>query len=349
MAELILKIGGQQFSGWQNVRVRRSIEQLAATFELKLTERWATAGEGSQPWEIRHGDACTLSLDNNLVITGYVDDTLPQFDADNHSIDVVGRGRSGDLIDCSAIHKSGEWKNRNMLQIATDLVAPFGIKVSAATDIGVPFKKFSIQEGETCFEAIERMARMRGVLVVEDPAGNLLIIRTDSDRIVTALVQGQNILTGSAAFSLRDRYSKVTVKGADIGSDWSTPEQNAQPAAEAIDKAVGRYRPLIIIAEEPANNSRLRTRALWEVAVRMGRSARPIIGVQGWQHADGLWLPNRLVSIQSPYLQLDREMLISAVTYVKDENGTRSELELVRPEAFELLAQPESQEVDPWS
>lgn len=345
MADLILGINGQNYSGWQQIRVRRGIEQLTGSFDLAVTDRWAGQPE---PWAISMGDACRLSMGGETVITGFVDDCLPSFDDKTHQLQVVGRDATSDLVDCSAIWKTGEWKDRTLQQIAADLLKPFGLSVTALVAVGAPFKKFSLQEGETVFEAIERAARMRGLLLISDPQGNLVITRAGTERIATALVQGQNILGASATFSLRDRYRDYIVKGSQPGSDWSTPEQNAGPEGKSCDQGIKRHRPLVLIAEGAADNNRLAERAVWEAAVRMGRSARPVIRVQGWQHQDGLWQPNRLVAVDCPYLKLQREMLIAAVDYLKGPDGTTAELELVRPEAFELLPVPEPEGDSTW-
>lgn len=336
--QVILTVNGASYGGWTEVEINRGIEQIAGTFSLGLTERWADQDE---PWPIIPGDKCTVAIDGEVVITGYVDDVLPSFDANQHAVTIVGRDKTSDLVDCSAIAKSGSWAGRTLLQIAQDLCAPFGVSVSAETDYGTAFQRSALQEGETVFEALERAARMRGVLLISDAQGGMVITRAGSERIATALTQGENVLSGRGTFSLRDRFSEIICKGQSFGIDESTPEHNAQPSGPAADTNVPRYRPLIIVAEDVADSKGMKDRAIWETAVRMGRSARPEITVQGWRHADGLWLPNRLVAVQCPWLQTERDMLIVNVSYLLDDGGTRTVLELCRQEGFELLAVPE--------
>jgi len=338
MPDVVLTVAGKQYAGWQQIEIRRGIEQVAGTFELSVTDRWAGT---EQAWPIQKGDACTVTADGDLLISGYVDDVLPFFDADQHGITVVGRDKTADLVDCSAIVKSGEWRGRTLLQVAKDIAGPFGIDVRAETDVGEPFKTAALQEGETAWEALERAARMRAVLMVSDAAGGLVITRAGTQRVAAVLAQGKNILAARGAFSMRDRYSEYICKGQNTGFDYSTPEQNAQPKATAQDLQVGRYRPLIIVAEDIADTQGLKARALWEAAVRMGRSSRPQITVQGWRHGAGLWLPNTLVPVDCPYMYLSIDMLIVAVTYRIDDAGTLAHLELCRPEAFALLPVPE--------
>lgn len=346
MPDLTLIVNGHEYAGWKEVRVRRSLESMTPTFDMLVSDRWA--GQSSS-WAIRAGDACQVFLDGHLVATGNVDESLPFFDSSSHGIQIVGRGKTADLIDCSAISGSGEWHNRKLGQIAADICKPFGIVVVVATDQGAAFKKFALQEGETAFEALERLARQRGVFYQENAQGQLVISSAGTERIKTALVQGENIKAGSGTFSLRDRYSQYVCKGSAPGSAWATPEQNASPSGKADDGNVKRYRPLIILSETPGDSAKLKDRAIWEAAVRMGRSARPALTfAPGWQHQAGLWLPNILVACKVPYFQLDRDMLIASCTWSKDSNGSRTEIELVRPEAFELLAIKEQAEESLW-
>jgi prophage tail gpP-like protein len=54
------------------------------------------------------------------------------------------------------------------------------------------------------------------------------------------------------------------------------------------------------------------------------------------------------VAVQSHWLQLERDMLITGVTCRKSRNGTSCDLELVRPEAYDMRPLPDTEEADPW-
>lgn len=332
-----LYVGAEIYGGWQRVSVTRSIEQIANGFELEVTERWP-GQSASRP--IRPGEKCALKLDGETVITGYVDDSEPTFGKQAHSLSVKGRDATGDLVDCSAIHKAGQWANAPLDRIARDLCAPFGIQVKVETNAGKPFPSYKIDPGETAFECIERAARLKAVLLISDGEGNLVITRAGNQRVDTALVEGQNILEGRGHFSWKDRYSIVTVKGQERGDDFFFGENAAAPSASARDESITRYRPLIVLAEAHGAGATLRDRATWERNVRMGRGNRGTINVQGWRDAEGkLWQPNTLVTVTSPLLWLDQaEMLIVGCTYTLDDNGTRTALSIARREAFDLVA-----------
>lgn len=331
MGDVVLTVNGRDYAGWTDVRISRGIEQLSGAFRVHYSERWAGL---QKSWPIAPGDACTVSVGGTTVITGYVDTVRPRYDAHSHGVSLTGRDAAGDLVDCSAANSPGTWKNRTLTQIAAAIAKPFGISVKADIDVGVPFKNFSLNPGESAFEAIERLCRYRGVMPVSDGAGNIIITGPGTQRIPLRLIEGENILSADGELSWRDRYSHYTVKGSSPGSNFSTPALDAGPKGEADDPNVTRFRPLIIIAEEPGSAVAFKKRAQWEAAVRRGRAARSLIEIQGWRHSSGLWQPNRIVNVKTPWLQIDADMLIAAVHFSRNGRGTRTKLEVCSPEAF---------------
>jgi len=331
-----LKVGGSYFGGWTSLSVTRSIEQIAGTFNLDMTERWPGSAELHK---ILPGQACQLYLDGQVVIDGYNDDVEPEYDRASHAVRVTGRDKTGDLVDCSAIHKSGQWHNVKLDVIARDLIKPFGIGLKVETDVGKAFPSWNIEEGESVFECLSRAARMRAVMLVSDAEGNLVIARAGSVQVEDALVEGKNILSASAKFSWKDRHSSYLIKGQNKGGDDWEGAAVAHPSASIADEVVSRYRPLVVVAEDHGSSGTLRDRAEWERNVRAGRASRATITVQGWTRVNGeLWQPNTLVHVTSPMLMVDAPLLIAGCTYRLDERGTVTQIAVARREAFELFA-----------
>ena len=340
MPELILQVGGKNYTGWQQVGVSLGMEQVAGSFDLTVSDLHLGQVDA---WRIFPGDACRLLLGSTPVITGYIDEVNPEYDKESHTIQVSGRDRTGDLVDCAALHKAGVWYKASLKRIAEDICAPFGVKVVVATDLGKPFAQFSIWHGETAFECLDRAARMRGVLLMSDGAGNLVLTRAGKERISTALVKGQNIEKGSGNFSWKDRFSRYIIKGQAPGDSWNldNAEHHLEVKASVPDADVTRYRPHVIIAEQ-GDGSTYKDRVTWERNVRAGRCSRVTYTVSGWEHAGGLWLPNRLVPVSDPLLGIDSERIIAQVRLTLDEeSGTRTQLELCKKEAFDLINLPD--------
>lgn len=330
-----LKVGGSYYGGWTSLSVTRSIEQIAGTFSLDVTERWPGS---SLQRVIRPGEACQLLLDGHPVIDGYIDDVEPESDKQSHTVRISGRDKTADLVDCSAIHKSGQWKGAKLESIARDLLKPFGIGLKVETATGAAIDSWNIEEGESVFECLSRAARLKAVLLVSDAEGNLVITRASKTQISDALVEGQNILTSTGKFSWKDRFSHYIVKGQSKATDDFFGDHAAQVQARVKDEVVSRYRPLVVVAEDHAHAASARDRAEWERNVRMGRACRATITVQGWSRPGGdLWQPNTLVHVASPSLSVDAELLIAGCTWRLDERGTVTQIAVARREAFDLV------------
>lgn len=338
MADLRLNIGGNSYGGWTAMYLHASVEEIAGTVELSLTERWP---EHQEPLVIDPGAACTVSIDGQTVITGYVDAVEAGADASNHTLSVSGRDKTADLVDCSAVHAKGEWRNARIDQIARDLATPFGVQVRTSGDLGSPFPSWAIEPGESAYDCLERAARQRGVLLTSDGTGALVIGQPGTATVATALRMGDNLLSGRIRNDNASRYSEYRVLGQRAGSDQVSGAAAAQVKATAKDSGVARYRPLVIVDEDQGDIAGFQRRAKWEASVRAARALTYTAMVQGWQHASGLWRTNTLVQVYDPVLRLDRQLLVRDVDYVcDDQSGQITQLVLTPAEAYSLLKMP---------
>lgn len=328
-----LLVDGSAYAGWTAVTVRRSIEAVAASYRLELTDRWP--GE-TEPWPLRPSDECQVRESGDTLITGYIDSVNGTLAASEHTLAVRGRDRTADLVDSSAEVSPGEWSGLDLLQVARKIVSPYGIAVRAEVDVGEPFPVFKTQPGETGFEALEQAARQRGLLLVSDREGALVITRPGNQRAIDGLVQGQNVLRARASASHEQRYARYIVLGSRPGSDNTQREQAAGVRGEATDAVLsGRERTLVVIAEKGVSPAAAKNRAEWEATTRAARAATLRVTVQGWRQSDGsLWAPNRIVPVDVPALRAQGDMLISQVTYRLDQNGSRAQLALARADAY---------------
>lgn len=345
MSSIVLKANGIVHSGWKTITVQRSIEQLADTFSLTLSERWAqNLADSERKRSIKVGTPCEIAIDDETIITGYVDDVLPNYDAQTHEIEIVGRSALGDLVDCSLEGK--QYKNKKLDELARIVCKPFGIGVVVAADIGGPFTSPTIEAGQSPFEFLAQFARSRAVRMVSDRDSNLVLTRTGTERIRTALELGKNIKSASAEFTQRDRFDKYTVLGQQAGGNTLTGAAASEVKGTAIDKQVVRYRPMVSQAEGSVNADDAKIRARWESNTRFGRSQAVVYTVLGWRHADGLWKPNTLVPVKDHYLDINEDRLIVSVQFIMDESGQRTELQVMPPQAFDLIALPEPETDD---
>ncbi len=341
MVDVVLVVGGQRFSGWKEITLIRSMEKGEFEFDLVVSNRW----KDSSTRGIKEGDAIKLYLGNELLVSGFVDARDPQYDAENHSLLITGRSVVGDLVDCSTTGK--QFKNQTLLQIAEALCKPFGINVVVAedVDVGAPFKERAIDEGQPIWEFLEQAARVRALRLMSTPEGNLLITQASEERAAESLELGRNIRRASAHFSLRSRYSHYIVLSNQERGESLQASDIAHPRAEVIDTAVKRirYRPLVIVNDDPANLNDCRIRADWQRNTHYGRGNSIVYTVGGWQEIPGgkSWRPNTRVYVDDSYAEIKQDMQIVEVRLKLTKQGRYSELKVMPPEALALLPLPE--------
>ena len=342
--EVTLTIEGRRYEGWTSATVTRSIETIASTFAVSVSER--DPGTDARR-AVVPGQVCSLALDDEVVVLGYVDGVSVGYDASSHSVDIRGRDLTGQLVDCSAANQPGEWHEARLLDIVQQLAAPFQISVRLAaftTATREPFARFRIEEGESVFEAIDRACRIKGVLPLPSTRGGIVLGLPSRARAGVRLERGVNILSASGELSWVDRYSVYTVRGQQAGTDETWGADAAHVEAESRDRGITRHRPLTVIAEQGVSLPDARQRANWEASVRTGRSRRASVLVQGWRESRdegaALWTPGRVVRLTDDWLGLDRDMLIASVVHARSNNGgTTTQLSLYPEEA--LIPMPE--------
>lgn len=339
--DFTLKLNGASYKGWTEMSLSRSMEQSSGSFRLSLTSQPEDSYIDKQ---LMPGVRAEILLNGQATLIGYVDQVSSNYDANMARLDVVGRDKVGDLIDCAAtVDGPFEYHNQRLDQVLDKILSPFDIPVSYADDVGAPFKRLAIQPGETAFELIERLCRFRSLLPISDGVGGLIVTKPARLRSSGRLVYGENILEGSIDLDYTSRFSLVVVKGQEEGTSDNTADDVAGGEGRATDALVTRYRPKVIVGENPDSQLSLIDRAAWDVSMNRARSVTARYKVQGWT-TDGisdLWMVNTIVMVKDPLRGLNREMLIKAVGFERSLQGTYTTLELVLPDAFDIPAEAE--------
>lgn len=338
MPDVQLFINGEIFSGWTSVIIKKSLEQIAGSFELGFTEKFP--GQ-TAAWKIRLGDSCTVSLEGILVITGFVDDINIAYTDTSHTLLVRGRDITGDLVDCSHIGDVTEWKEQELSKIVNTMCSPFDIPVVKSVDTGKNIDH-RINEGDTIFESISKLCKQRSILPVNFGDGKLTLTRVENTELSQVpLVLGENILSGNFVQSNRDRHSKYIIKSQGTGFDEKLLTDFTEPLGESLDANITRYRPLVIISETQGDNASLQERARWESTTRAGRSRKFVCKVQGWKQfpfAD-LWEINKLVKIKDNESGINDTWLISGLNFsLTETGGTITEITTMPPVAFQQIS-----------
>jgi prophage tail gpP-like protein len=318
-------VNGEQYSGWETARISRSLESVAGTFEFTTSDRWDNDMES---WMIDSQDAIRVVVGSDLVLTGYVDRPHPRLSSGEHAFSVMGRDKQCDIVDCSAVNRPGEWRNKKVEQIANDICRPYGVVIIADVDTGGIVPLFRIQPGEKCFEALERLAKARSLMLSGDPSGNIHLKTFTATPLGITLQEGVNILEAEYENDVSLRYSHYIVEGQGIGQD----KQSHQMRQTADDPDIERYRVLDFQAGECAGDSYGSNRADWEARVRGARGETGNILVPGWRDDQRrLWAVDTVVAVDCPSCKMQGEFLINEVEFLKSRDGTTTRLQLRSP------------------
>lgn len=342
-SELKIVVAGRKFGGWQDVKVSRGVERASGDFDIRCTQHWPGQDER---FEIADGDACEIWIGADKVLTGYVEKNKVRRTGSEASCHIAGRSKTCDLVDCSPDFATVEYAGQNIGQIARRIAAPFRIDV-VASDVGPIFPVAAAHHGETCWKLIERLARQRQLLVMDDPDGRLVLARladTPSDDALVHPSDGLKMIETERDSS--HRFSEYVAK-AQAGGRWTDVGSDSEAsAAESLahvqgstfrDPGVTRYRPKTILAEGAAKKEGVDARAEWECRRRIGQALKVNASRVKWrQYSSGkLWVPNLLVPVQIPAANVDARLALSEVSYRKnDADGEICDLLLVPPEAL---------------
>jgi prophage tail gpP-like protein len=381
-----LLVNGSEYGGWKSVRISAGIERQARDFELEVTDRWP--GQSEIPRSIQPGDPCQVFIGDDLIMTGYVDATPIRYDGKSVSVGVKGRSKTADLVDCCPIESGkstaassgggqwrdvigpegkkpnvvkpaatavNQWRHQKMEVIAAGLAAPYGVRVIAEVDTGKVIPDHQVQIGETVFESIDRMMRLRHVLSTDNEKGDLVFIDVGSAGVAgIALELGKNLLSGSTELDYKGVFSTYICKGQrsgndeQYGADVAEEEGEAEETnsttvtgetATATDARAKRRRVLVIKQSGQADGGTCQDRADYERAHRAAKALQTNYTVAGWRQEDGrLWLPNMMVRVRDALIGFDTDMVIAEISWLLDSQGLRTEIKVGPPDGYRTKA-----------
>ncbi|WP_105663389.1 phage baseplate assembly protein [Cronobacter dublinensis] len=334
---VFLRVNGREWGGWTSVRISAGIDRAARDFNVEITRHWPGATEPKP--QIKNGDAVEVKIGDDLVLTGWVEATPVRYDARSLSMAIVGRSKTGDLIDCTAT--PSQHTGATLAEIAASLAEPFKVNV---IDAGAPTAALidaQPQHGETVIGCLYRLLGQVQALVYDNEKGELVLGVVGSAKAATALVLGENVLSCDTERSIKDRFSEYLVTGQRPGTDDDFGEATiAAIKQKSGDSAITRYRPHTIQQSGAATSATCKARCEFEQAQRAAKTRETTYTVQGWRQGDGaLWAPNMKVIVYDPFCGFDNEeLVIGEVTFIKGDQGTTTELRVAPADAY--LPQP---------
>lgn len=273
---ITLQANGQKYDNLLSFSIKKNIEDLCGTFEITAT---STDNYADNPIEPQ--SPVVIAIDDEPVVTGFVDDVEVSFSTDSHTISISGRDKTADFVDSTLDAKtfnppiSFEELLKKLLTIVGYTVVSKNKKVglglaSTQNQISIinnygEIAKFTTAEGiqlrssESAFNLIKRCAEKRQLVLNSNGNGDIVIARIGDKRSVTILqnLQGvqdsiainNNLKNARVNRSFQDRYHKYVIKsmttqGTDAGGGDSIGN-------EAIDPLSNNATPQSGIAYDP--------------------------------------------------------------------------------------------------
>jgi prophage tail gpP-like protein len=327
-------VNNRQFNQWESVYIQQRWAEAFPIFKFTSADIVEVPPKDWQTLQFKPRDECAIYLGGLLAIAGFITTRQTTYDAENHQVQYEGVGLTWFAGRSSILNQTGNYDGKTFEEIADEVIGPTGVGIcKIGTLDATPFARVSNEVGETVWDFLERLARVRGIVLGSDHLGNFLLIGDHSFVPQDSLVEGVNIKQMNAIIYAGDIYSTYHVRGQTAATD----EQHGTEASEQeafVEGSAQHYSPLLLPSEQPVwGVGELQTRAAHEAVWHEGTQWQVTVVVQGWMKpSGGLWAPGMLVYVRSPMAMIDFVMKVQTVTFTQDSNsGTQTTLDLVPP------------------
>lgn len=347
MNEISLKVKGKSYTGWQEVRVSQSMNSLAGSFSLSITDKY---NGDIKSWDFKEGDICEVRIQGKRVIKGIIEDMDIDHDSTSHSIVVAGRDLLADLVDCSFYDDSTTWKKTQLRTIINHVAAKQNITVVidplVLSDASTVVPKFTAEPTDNLLELISELCMHRAILPV-GYGDNMLTLTRSGGNIMCedGLLLGYNILKGSLRMSDKDRFSHYKVVGQGEAAENKSLFATVAASGTATDEVVSRMRKLAVGSDKVTDSGECIKLANWEATNRAGKSRSYIFEVQGWcqsaKFGGAVWSLNSLVRVDDSLLNVRGTYLISDLDFSMNlQEGTKTTIGVVHPDTYRVAETP---------
>lgn len=355
MASWLIIVNGLPFTGWLEATVEQSFDKASGQATIKLSE------QPGVPCPMKLGYTCQVLIDGRPVITGHVHEFSGEHDHDSHTMTVIVRDKTQDMIDSTVGPKLRMRSPITLKQIAERTLKSMGLgSIKVIDKLGVP----TFKDGEVVspsiddrgFQVIDQWAQKRQALLNTDGKGNLVIDRNRRQRAPAgvALIKRyedspfNNVLRAQFRNSDLERHNSVSVNGQKSPNDrkhWegkSKSERTAQADplqknwGTANDSEVRGTRRLHARGTKGLSGDSPKKAAKWRSSAARKKGFQYTATVQG-VYGGGGWLywPGYLVPVIDEHFELAGDLLLVDVKFKKSwQRGETSELSLTLPDAF---------------
>jgi prophage tail gpP-like protein len=367
--DVSILIEGVEFTNWTEFELSLGLDSYsAAGFTAPFEPDREEFRELFRPFSFKE---CQVFIDDNLMFTGRLVDIVPEVTAESASIQVTAYSKPNELFQVTPPPTllPLEFNGMTLVQIAQKLAEPFGIGVRAdapidaavrssklkqqrrrrgaprVTPVGDKFDRAQCDPDKKIQEFLVDLAQQRGLVITDDPQGNLVFQQSVAPGNPVAVLEGQPLTRVTPAFSPESYYSELTGFGSKRSgkgtAKWT--EENKRYLGTNL-------RPLSFILDDTESGD-----VPYAVRARLGRMHGEIVSyvvdnLPTWTDPENyLWHPNTTLMLRAPEAMVYNysELLVRNVALRVNEASFSASLGLCLPGAFSATP-AEIPERMPW-
>jgi prophage tail gpP-like protein len=340
---IFLEIEGEQFEGFTNVTVRKSLDELSGAFNFTATS------DETADYPINRRAKVKVFVDDTKVIDGIIDRIDINYSDNSHILSISGRDKTSILVDSSIPGSRAFNAPTDLRRVTENILSQLGSSIKVIEN-GITLREFKknlvANIEDTAFQFLERYARKSNVILTTNFDGNVVITQAGIEKIDTLLLneksgEKNNIKSAVISFDDSKRFSKYIVYAQQLDNDDISNKSEATVKASATDSEALSTKQKNIILESEGDIDTVQDRANWEANIRRAKSTIVEYEVQGFYHDEGVWEINKLIRVVDDFATIDSDMLINTVEFNYSEiGGSITRLGLLPPDAY--TQQPEA-------
>lgn len=359
MTDIVIEINGVRYSYFKSASVTKSLETMCGKFEF------TASGGINEDFPIKAGDTCKIKIDDNAILTGYIEHLALDLDSGTDEITISGRDRTADIVDSELGEDINLSPPTDLYSLTKKILSILNITNIDVVQLHSVNKKYSdiitIEPGTKAFDYLHKYTHKAQVLMTSNGDGNIVFLRQNNQTLLKTLLSTApdtpaRIIKRNYTIDFTKRFYKYIFKNQNNDSNdtvfFTTLQKKAtDDSGEAFDNEIRKSRILYEISDHATSSvdTTLEDRAKWEANFRKAQAFAYECTIASYYAEDDkvLWQPLQLVKVQDPKAGLNRTMLITEVTYsLSDDDGPTTKLKLLPRDAFTLEVNRPDKEQD---
>lgn len=347
--DIIIEVDGIRYDGWTNISVSKSLENLTGKF------RFTSTASKKNEFPVKLGQQCRIFVNSILFLTGWVEKIFVKLKPNHHSITVVGRDITNDVVDSQLDHLdfNPPTSLKSMVEKVLSTLNLPSIEVINKFNL----KNFDDIEtdsfGITAFDFLESYAKKSQVLLSTNGDGNIEFIRAGTEQVNTVLSTADDrigtILATTVEYDDTKRFNKYICRGQqNVGSNALfdkkiNPVTVSNVEGLTIDDEIRTSRQYFFQPEQNGESTDNTERAKWEANYRKSNGMIYNVTVQGFKplQDEGIWELNKLVQVVDDFSNISDTksiLLIGEIEFTENlQSGTQTRLKLIDKESFTTI------------